>query len=72
MFCLSHPYVHVALAIILNPSWQSLHQYPVQIDPHVASRLRPHQRQGIQFLYDCIMGNRMKGCNGAILADEVR
>ena len=40
----------------------------VVVDPHLASRLRPHQRQGVSFLYECIMGLRQFQGNGAILA----
>lgn len=40
----------------------------VVVDPHLVSKLRPHQRQGVIFLYECIMGLRQyEGC-GAILA----
>lgn len=30
----------------------------VVVDPHLAGRLRPHQREGLIFLYECIMGMR--------------
>ncbi|XP_063965132.1 DNA repair and recombination protein RAD54B-like [Lytechinus pictus] len=43
----------------------------VVVDPHLASKLRPHQRQGVLFLYECIMGLRQYQGNGAILADEM-
>ncbi|KAK9374842.1 SNF2 family N-terminal domain-containing protein [Lipomyces chichibuensis] len=43
----------------------------VVVDPYLAKFLRPHQRDGVQFLYECVMG--MKGIpgNGALLADEM-
>lgn len=31
---------------------------PVVIDPYIAKKLRPHQSQGVQFLYECVMGLR--------------
>ena len=42
------------------------------IDPLLGDVLRPHQKVGVQFLYDCVMGRR-KGNDGAgcILADEM-
>ena len=42
----------------------------VFIDPFLASVLRPHQVEGVQFLYESIMGFKEKG-TGAILADEM-
>ncbi|XP_066914123.1 DNA repair and recombination protein RAD54B-like [Clytia hemisphaerica] len=48
---------------------------PVVVDPYIALCLRPHQRQGVTFLYECIMGMRSEDCEsptyGAILADEM-
>ncbi|XP_070248355.1 DNA repair and recombination protein RAD54B isoform X2 [Myotis yumanensis] len=43
----------------------------VVIDPHLAYYLRPHQKEGIIFLYECMMGMRVNGRCGAILADEM-
>ncbi|XP_040287953.1 DNA repair and recombination protein RAD54B isoform X1 [Bufo bufo] len=48
--------------------------YPVVdvvVDPYVAVHLRPHQKEGILFLYECVMGMRVSGQFGAILADEM-
>ena len=28
----------------------------VVVDPYLAQHLRPHQREGVQFLYECVMG----------------
>ncbi|XP_028835895.1 DNA repair and recombination protein RAD54B isoform X2 [Denticeps clupeoides] len=30
----------------------------VVVDPHLTKKLRPHQREGVVFLYECIMGMR--------------
>ncbi|XP_024428253.2 DNA repair and recombination protein RAD54B isoform X2 [Desmodus rotundus] len=43
----------------------------VVTDPHLVYHLRPHQREGIIFLYECVMGMRVNGRCGAILADEM-
>ncbi|XP_014643547.1 PREDICTED: DNA repair and recombination protein RAD54B isoform X2 [Ceratotherium simum simum] len=43
----------------------------VVIDPHLVRHLRPHQKEGIIFLYECVMGMRVNGRCGAILADEM-
>ncbi|XP_048364014.1 DNA repair and recombination protein RAD54B isoform X3 [Sphaerodactylus townsendi] len=43
----------------------------VVVDPHIVNYLRPHQREGVIFLYECVMGMRANGRLGAILADEM-
>ncbi|XP_075271963.1 DNA repair and recombination protein RAD54B isoform X3 [Opisthocomus hoazin] len=43
----------------------------VVVDPYIANNLRPHQKEGIIFLYECVMGMRVNGRFGAILADEM-
>ncbi|XP_045836321.1 DNA repair and recombination protein RAD54B [Meles meles] len=43
----------------------------VVTDPHLVYHLRPHQKEGIIFLYECVMGMRVNGRCGAILADEM-
>lgn len=47
---------------------------PVVLDPYLAKRMRPHQREGVKFLYNCIQGTFFltgEGGRGAILADEM-
>ncbi|SCU66368.1 DNA repair and recombination protein RAD54, putative [Trypanosoma equiperdum] len=46
-------------------------QVSVVVDPIIGDKLRPHQRIGVKFLFDCITGQRMPGYHGAILADEM-
>ncbi|CCW62512.1 unnamed protein product [Phytomonas sp. EM1] len=46
-------------------------QVSVVVDPILGDKLRPHQRIGVKFLFDCITGTRMPGYHGAILADEM-
>jgi DNA repair and recombination protein RAD54B len=43
----------------------------VVLDPLLGKHLREHQRQGVAFLYECIMGLRDYGGEGCILADEM-
>ncbi|XP_063869839.1 DNA repair and recombination protein RAD54B-like isoform X1 [Scylla paramamosain] len=43
----------------------------VVVDPHLASQLRPHQQEGVVFLYECMMGFHLQTGCGAILADEM-
>ncbi|KAI0320767.1 P-loop containing nucleoside triphosphate hydrolase protein [Amylostereum chailletii] len=44
---------------------------PVVIDPLLARRLRPHQIEGVRFMYECVMGLRKHEGQGCILADEM-
>lgn len=43
----------------------------VVVDPLLTKSLREHQRQGVAFLYECVMGMRGNEGEGAILADEM-
>ena len=43
----------------------------VVIDPILTKHLREHQREGVMFLYECVMGMRDFDGEGAILADEM-
>ncbi|KAI9932138.1 hypothetical protein ASPWEDRAFT_132651 [Aspergillus wentii DTO 134E9] len=43
----------------------------VVVDPILGKHLRPHQREGVQFLYECVMGLRSFNGEGAILADDM-
>lgn len=43
----------------------------VVLDPFLNQHLRPHQKEGIKFLYECVMGMRSFNGQGAILADEM-
>ncbi|KAK9915546.1 hypothetical protein WJX75_000577 [Coccomyxa subellipsoidea] len=44
---------------------------PVVVDPYLGRHLRPHQREGLQFLFECVMGLREAGRFGAVLADDM-
>ena len=43
----------------------------VVLDPVLGKHLREHQREGVAFLYECVMGIRDYGGEGCILADEM-
>ncbi|GAA5972110.1 hypothetical protein JCM11641_002499 [Rhodosporidiobolus odoratus] len=42
----------------------------VVIDPLIGDKLREHQKEGVRFLYECVMGMRTAG-QGCILADDM-
>lgn len=41
------------------------------VDPIVSKVLRPHQRSGVQFIFDCLYGVKGFSGNGCILADDM-
>ena len=43
----------------------------VVLDSVLNAKLRPHQREGVKFLYECVMGLRDFGGQGCILADDM-
>jgi DNA repair and recombination RAD54-like protein len=44
---------------------------PISVDNMLVKWLRPHQREGVKFMYECVMGLRdFDGC-GCILADDM-
>ncbi|BFZ03608.1 hypothetical protein BsWGS_06647 [Bradybaena similaris] len=43
----------------------------VVVDPYLSNYLRSHQRTGVIFLYECILGMRNYHGEGAILADDM-
>ncbi len=44
---------------------------PVVIDPKLAKVLRPHQIEGVKFMYKCVTGMIEEKANGCIMADEM-
>ncbi len=56
--------------------WQSAEgcddpPHSVSVDPRLCKFLRPHQREGVQFMYECVMGARDFDGSGCILADDM-
>ncbi len=43
----------------------------VVLDSSVGKKLRPHQQEGVKFLYECVMGLRDFDGQGCILADDM-
>ncbi|EXJ54859.1 uncharacterized protein A1O5_12925 [Cladophialophora psammophila CBS 110553] len=43
----------------------------VVLDPLIGKKLRPHQQEGVKFLYECVMGVRNFDGQGCILADDM-
>lgn len=43
----------------------------IEVIPSLACKLRPHQREGVQFLFECTMGLRGFEGQGCILADDM-
>ncbi|KAH3695581.1 hypothetical protein DPMN_083042, partial [Dreissena polymorpha] len=46
-------------------------QVHVVVDPSLTKVLRPHQREGVKFMYDCVTGNQIPDNFGCIMADEM-
>ena len=47
------------------------HPVHVVVDPALSNILRPHQREGVKFMYECVMGERIPESYGCIMADEM-
>lgn len=43
----------------------------VLVDPMLSKVLRPHQREGVKFMYDCVTGIQIPDNFGCIMADEM-
>ncbi|XP_046840079.1 DNA repair and recombination protein RAD54B-like [Xenia sp. Carnegie-2017] len=54
-----------------NHNKKQLTVVDVVVDPYITNILRPHQKDGVVFLYECVMGMRNIVGNGAILADDM-
>ena len=67
------PIMHRSLADILGLKKQveERPRVPVVIDPRLAKVLRPHQIEGVKFLYRCTTGLIDEKANGCIMADEM-
>ena len=68
------PSMHKSLAEILGIKKQPVNErprVPVVIDPKLAKVLRPHQIEGVKFMYRCVTGMIDPKANGCIMADEM-
>lgn len=43
----------------------------VVVDPVLGNVLRPHQREGVKFMYDCVTGHQIENAYGCIMADDM-
>lgn len=43
----------------------------VKVDALLTQHLKPHQREGVAFVYSCLLGFRQENYYGALLADEM-
>ncbi|EFA05805.2 DNA repair and recombination protein RAD54-like [Tribolium castaneum] len=66
--------------ILYSPPEQSEHEklkgdgpvlVHVVVDPSLSNILRPHQREGVKFMYDCVTGVQIPNSFGCIMADEM-
>ena len=71
---LEEPIMHKSLAEILGIKKQvegEIPKVPVVIDPRLTKVLRPHQVEGVKFLYRCTTGLVDEKAKGCIMADEM-
>uniref|UniRef100_A0A8D8TTW0 DNA repair and recombination protein RAD54-like n=2 Tax=Cacopsylla melanoneura TaxID=428564 RepID=A0A8D8TTW0_9HEMI len=43
----------------------------IVVDPVLSNILRPHQREGVKFMFECVTGVRIEDAYGCIMADEM-
>ncbi|KAK0345393.1 DNA-dependent ATPase protein rad54 [Friedmanniomyces endolithicus] len=71
---MDEPLMHKSLADILGIKKKvegERPKVPVVIDPRLAKVLRPHQVEGVKFLYRCTTGLMDDNAEGCIMADEM-
>uniref|UniRef100_A0A183BMZ4 DNA repair and recombination protein RAD54-like n=1 Tax=Globodera pallida TaxID=36090 RepID=A0A183BMZ4_GLOPA len=77
---LHDPYAENALVVFAPPELsaheqlkldQTKREVHVVVDPILCAVLRPHQREGVKFMYDCVVGKRIEAHKGCIMADEM-
>ena len=56
---------------MLYPTLRGSQVVSVAVDPVIRKNLRPHQREGVTFMYESVMGMRQHDGQGCILADEM-
>lgn len=64
---------NVITLAISSSNWPICRNYPlvdVVVDPVICQHLRDHQRQGVTFMYECVMDLKDYGGEGVLLADE--
>ncbi|ODO10107.1 hypothetical protein I350_02335 [Cryptococcus amylolentus CBS 6273] len=66
-----HRSLKMILGIVDEKKDKKAVKVPVVIDPRLAKVLRPHQIEGVKFLYRCTTGLIADGAWGCIMADEM-
>ena len=63
----------VCLSVCLSITHARAHgrDCAVVVDPILGTKLRPHQIEGVQFLWDAVTGKNIPDFNGCIMADEM-
>eukprot|EP00795_Rhopilema_esculentum_P004315 gene4315-20520_t len=78
--CLHDPFADGALVLYIPPEISAHDQINISedqklvhvvVDPVLSNVLRPHQREGVKFMYDCVTGTRISDNFGCIMADEM-
>ncbi|RWS15125.1 DNA repair and recombination protein RAD54-like protein [Dinothrombium tinctorium] len=62
------PFLSEHQKLTRNPDSIQVH---VVVDPLLSNILRPHQREGVKFMYDCVTGVQIENNYGCIMADEM-
>ncbi|KAL1916986.1 uncharacterized protein VTP21DRAFT_5183 [Calcarisporiella thermophila] len=60
-----------SLAEILGHKKQEITRVHVVVDPVLGRVLRPHQIEGVKFMYNCVTGKIIQNSFGCIMADEM-
>lgn len=59
------------VTILQSPPASAYSSKSVFVPPVLAKWLREHQREGVRFMYECVMGLKSYDGNGCILADDM-
>lgn len=65
------PFEEGSLVLWSPEPGQSKEMVHVVVDPALSRVLRPHQREGVKFMYDCLTGVHIPESYGCIMADEM-
>lgn len=68
---LHDPGAEHSLVMTKPPNQKCEDTIDVVVDPVLSKLLRPHQREAVSFVYECLMGFKNFRGNGALLADEM-
>jgi hypothetical protein len=63
--------VEETVTVLKDAPKERYSQQNVFVPPILAKWLRPHQREGVSFMYECVMGLKEYEGNGCILADDM-